>query len=140
MLPARDSGDLDVLRRLVLGHTVGTGHRNVETRTHQYRASFDPQACLALARGWVAAKIANGRTLLRRNWRLDDGPPDALLAALKDDLERVQGCEALDRLLGVEGAAAARYFGAFSALLKPAADTPGRSTSRAATAGRPRTR
>ncbi|CAL1241050.1 CRISPR-associated endonuclease Cas4g/Cas1g [Candidatus Methylocalor cossyra] len=107
-----------------LGHTVGTGHRNVETRTHQYRASFDPQACLALARGWVAAKIANGRTLLRRNWRLDDGPPDALLAALKDDLERVQGCEALDRLLGVEGAAAARYFGAFSALLKPAADTP----------------
>jgi hypothetical protein len=24
-----------------MGHTVGTGHRNVETRTHQYRASFD---------------------------------------------------------------------------------------------------
>ncbi len=52
-----------------VGHAVGLGHRNAETRMHQYRVSFDPQACLALARGWVAAKIANSRTLLRRNWR-----------------------------------------------------------------------
>ncbi|MBC7338112.1 MAG: CRISPR-associated endonuclease Cas1, partial [Clostridia bacterium] len=52
-----------------LGHTVGTGNRNVETRTHQYRASFDPDIRLRLSRGWVTAKIANCRTLLRRNWR-----------------------------------------------------------------------
>ncbi len=52
-----------------VGHVTGLGQRNVETRIHQYRQSFDPQACLALARGWVAAKIANCRTLLRRNWR-----------------------------------------------------------------------
>jgi len=52
-----------------IGHTVGTGHHNVETRTLQYQASFDAQTCLQLARGWVAAKIANTRTLLRRNWR-----------------------------------------------------------------------
>jgi len=52
-----------------VGHVVGLGHRNAETRMHQYRQSFDPHACLALARGWVAAKIANSRTLLRRNWR-----------------------------------------------------------------------
>lgn len=52
-----------------VGHVVGLGHRNAETRLHQYRQSFDPNACLVLARGWVAAKIANCRTLLRRNWR-----------------------------------------------------------------------
>jgi len=52
-----------------VGHVVGLGHRNAETRMHQYRQSFDPKACLHLARGWVAAKIANSRTMLRRNWR-----------------------------------------------------------------------
>lgn len=52
-----------------VGHVIGLGHRNAETRMHQYRQSFDPHACLGLARGWVAAKIANSRTLLRRNWR-----------------------------------------------------------------------
>jgi CRISPR/Cas system-associated endonuclease Cas1 len=34
-----------------LGHTIGTGHRNVELRTAQYRASFDPAFCLRFARG-----------------------------------------------------------------------------------------
>src|SRR5207302_5758834 len=29
-----------------LGHTTGTGHRSVELRTAQYRASFDPAFCL----------------------------------------------------------------------------------------------
>lgn len=52
-----------------IGHVVGLGHRNAETRMHQYRHSFDAAFCLALARGWIAAKIANCRTLLRRNWR-----------------------------------------------------------------------
>jgi len=55
-----------------VGHVVGLGHRNAETRMHQYRQSFDPKACLHLARGWVAAKIANSRTMLRRNWRGGD--------------------------------------------------------------------
>lgn len=105
-----------------MGHTVGTGHRNVENRIHQYRASFDAERCLTLARGWVAAKIANCRTLLRRNWR-DAGEPDAavpadLLAALKSDQRHAGGCSGLEPLLGVEGAAAARYFGQFDRLLK----------------------
>jgi CRISPR-associated protein Cas1 len=105
-----------------MGHTVGTGHRNVETRTHQYRAAFDPARSLALARGWVAAKIANSRTLLRRNWR-DDGHPDAsvpddLLAALKSDQRHAEHCPSAAQLLGIEGAAAARYFGQFARLLK----------------------
>jgi len=119
-----------------VGHTVGLGHRNVETRIHQYRASFDEHVCLRLARGWVAAKIANCRTLMRRNWRGEFGdddepfetadkaandqgkPPDELLRALKEDAEHAGRAHALDELLGIEGIAARRYFQHFANLIK----------------------
>lgn len=104
-----------------IGHSVGTGHRNVETRTHQYRASFDSQICLQIARGLVAAKAANCRTLLRRNWRGEGdasaAPPD-ILQGLKEDIQRAQRAPSLEYLLGVEGAAASRYFQNFAAMLK----------------------
>ncbi|MCP5352269.1 MAG: CRISPR-associated endonuclease Cas1 [Chromatiales bacterium] len=101
-----------------LGHTVGVGHKNVELRTAQYKASFDPQACLRLARGWVEAKIANQRVILRRNWR-GDGAPDELQTALKNDIRHARMAKSLEELLGIEGAAAARYFGVFGELIKP---------------------
>ncbi len=56
-----------------IGHAVGTGHKNVMTRTLQYKTSFDPETCLKLARKLVAAKIHNCRTLLRRNWKTPEG-------------------------------------------------------------------
>lgn len=99
-----------------VGHTIGTGHRNVELRTAQYRASFEAGHCLALARGLVVAKIANSRTLLRRNWKRGEAPA-ALLAALKRDQDSAREAASLEQLLGVEGSAAARYFGAFGELL-----------------------
>lgn len=100
-----------------LGHTVGTGHKNVELRTAQYHSSFDERTCLHLARGVVRAKILNCRTLLRRNWR-GDGAADELVAALKRDAESAERARALDALLGIEGSAASRYFGAFASLIK----------------------
>jgi CRISPR-associated protein Cas1 len=100
------------------GHTIGTGHRNVELRTVQYRASFDEAHCLRLAKGLVEAKILNSRTLLRRNWR-EEAKPEALLDALKEDARAARRARSLAELLGIEGAAAARYFGAFGGLLKP---------------------
>jgi CRISPR-associated protein Cas4 len=69
-----------------MGHTIGTGHKNVELRTAQYRESFDERRCLALAKGLVEAKILNGRTLLRRNWRPEE-KPEALLDGMKQDAE-----------------------------------------------------
>jgi CRISPR-associated protein Cas1 len=120
-----------------VGHVVGLGHRNAETRMHQYRVSFDPIACLALARGWVAAKIANSRTMLRRNWRVDDENPDDepfeqvaakplpsdkvpedLLRDLKEDARHAQRASSLAELLGIEGSAARRYFQHFTHLLR----------------------
>ncbi len=106
-----------------LGHSIGTGHKNVELRTAQYRASFDPQACLRIARGLVQAKILNSRTLLRRNWRGEEKPA-ALLASLKDDAQRASHADGLDTLLGLEGVAAARYFQTFGELIKRDGDNP----------------
>ncbi len=97
------------------GHTIGNGHKNVELRTAQYRASFDPTICLRFAKGLVSAKIANCRTLLRRNWKRSEDNRDVLIE-LKEDSRRVARVRSLAVLLGVEGTAAARYFRAFPAM------------------------
>ena len=100
-----------------LGHSVGTGHKNVELRTAQYKASFDDFRCLHLAKGLVKAKIQNCRTLMRRNWRGDEKPAQ-LMAEFKRDIEQAERVRDLQTLLGVEGSAAARYFGVFANLLR----------------------
>lgn len=99
-----------------LGHTVGLGHRNVELRAHQWRQSFDQAFCLRFARGLVSAKIRNGRTLIRRNWRGEE-PADAVLALLDRDRQQAEAARDLPTLLGIEGMAARRYFGAFAQCL-----------------------
>jgi CRISPR-associated protein Cas1 len=100
------------------GHSVGNGHKNVELRTAQYRASFNEATCLRLARGLVAAKLANCRTQLRRNWKPEE-KPERLLADLKRVGKQTAHAEKLESLLGLEGNAAALYFANFRNLLKP---------------------
>ena len=101
------------------GHTTGNGHKNVELRTAQYRASFDERTCLRFARGLVSAKIQNCRTLLRRNWKRDESS-NPVLVDLKSDSRRALRADSLPELLGVEGAAGARYFRSFAAMLHEA--------------------
>ncbi len=100
-----------------LGHTIGTGHGNVELRTAQYQGSFDDLVCLNLARGLVQAKIKNCRVLLRRNWRLDEdiAPTLKSMARLAEQAGRARD---MNTLLGLEGAAAAHYFQHFAGMLK----------------------
>jgi CRISPR-associated endonuclease Cas1 len=100
-----------------LGHTVGTGHRNVELRTAQYRGSFDPAFCLRLARGLVSSKLRNCRTLLRRNTR-ENTSLEASLGGLRRAVRAVGEAKTLGELLGVEGNGAAIYFAGFSAMLR----------------------
>jgi CRISP-associated protein Cas1 len=102
-----------------IGHTFGTGHKNVEVRTAQYRASFDPAACMRIAKGLVIAKIQNQKTLLRRNWKTGTAPEE-LIDGFQQDVRRAQRADDLAELLGAEGQAAARYFGSFSAMLSRA--------------------
>ena len=100
-----------------LGHTIGTGHKNVELRTAQYQGSFDEQVCLRIAKSLTRAKIQNCRTLTRRNWRGDE-PPDDLMTEFRRDADQCDRASNLETLLGIEGQAAARYFRNFRNLLK----------------------
>lgn len=102
-----------------LGHTIGTGHKNVELRTAQYKGSFDEQVCLHLAKGWVRAKIQNARTLMRRNWRDRDArDPASVLAELKRHGNKAVRADSQQTLLGIEGGAAAAYFRHFRYLIR----------------------
>jgi len=114
-------------RGLPVAHLSGTGwfygithgmiHKNVEIRARQFAAAADADMALPVARSLVAAKIRNGRVLLRRNG--DPGKRDlALLAGYAGKAERASDTEAL---LGIEGAASRLYFSNFPAMLKAAA-------------------
>lgn len=100
-----------------LGHSVGTGHKNVELRTAQYQGSFDEQVCLRISRILVNAKILNSRTLSRRNWRNGE-VPEAHLATLKQLAYKALHADSLQTLLGIEGSAAAAYFSKFGELIR----------------------
>ncbi|MDW8363195.1 MAG: CRISPR-associated endonuclease Cas1 [Myxococcales bacterium] len=107
-----------------LGRTIGHDSKNVELRRAQHRAAGDPELCLQLARGFVASKILNARTLLRRNWNPPGGADAVVLSELRNLAHRATLAPALESLLGIEGTAARIYFGAFRNML---ADGPLRS-------------
>ncbi|MFD2183510.1 CRISPR-associated endonuclease Cas1 [Rhodoplanes azumiensis] len=106
----------------VLGHTVSTGHRNVNIRIAQYRAAFDERRALGFARTLVAAKIRNARVFLRRNFKAgDEAARDGALEAMARLADRALHAPTEAELLGLEGEAAARYFRLFDTMLGDAA-------------------
>jgi CRISP-associated protein Cas1 len=104
------------------GRAIGVESKNVELRLAQHRAASDPALCLRMARGFVASKIRNSRTLLRRN---HTAPPLLVLTELEQLARKAERAEALDALLGLEGTAARSYFGAFTGMLKGEAGLSG---------------
>lgn len=102
----------------LFGFTDGLGHKNVELRRTQYRMAEDAAMSLRLARRIVAAKIANCRTMLRRNGE----PDDRTLRGMADALDQAAGATSTETLLGIEGNAARLYFGAFSTMVKVSAN------------------
>jgi CRISPR-associated protein Cas1 len=97
------------------GMTTGLWHKNVELRRLQYRCADSPAGGLGLARAFVATKIRNCRTFLRRNG--EDVPPRAI-DLLKRMAEDAEVCDSAASLLGIEGTAARVYFENFPRLLK----------------------
>lgn len=97
------------------GMTRGHGLKNVLSRIAQFRAAADPLICRDLARRFVHGKIRNHRTMLMR---LHTEPPAPVVARLKYLADSALRADSLDELLGIEGTAAATYFGEFNGLLK----------------------
>lgn len=98
-----------------VGQAVGHDSKNVELRLAQYGGTQDRVRCLQLARTFVASKILNCRTLLRRN---HESPSPVALSELKQLARKARGAESLEALLGIEGTAARRYYSEFSGMLK----------------------
>ncbi len=97
------------------GMTTGLGLKNVFLRRDQFRRADDELFCLTLARDLVSTKIRNQRTLLQRN---HVEPPAIILDRLRRLAGQAQQAGSLESLLGVEGSAAAAYFGAFAGMIK----------------------
>ncbi|TCZ53907.1 type I-C CRISPR-associated endonuclease Cas1c [Roseicella aquatilis] len=121
-----------------LARVEGPRSGNVLLRRAQYRAADDPARQVPIVRGMVAAKAANQRTVLLRVLR-DHGegmPPAAreAVAAAEQRLghiaRRTLAVTEVEGLRGVEGEAAAVYFGVFDHLIRagdPAFRFAGRS-------------
>ncbi len=97
------------------GMTTGAMHKNVELRLNQYRAVCDEERSLALARRFVATKIRNCRTMLRRN---AESVEKETLRRLKESAAGAESAESMGTLLGMEGTAARIYFEAFPAMIR----------------------
>ncbi len=100
------------------GVTHGITLRNAFDRAAQFQAAARPDRCLAFAKQLVADKVANQRTLLRRN-AASSSDLDRALRDMEDLQPRIAAVDSLGSLLGLEGAAAAHYFARFADMLKP---------------------
>lgn len=101
---------------------LGTGlpGRNVELRRRQVVVAA--QGGLAIAQRIVNGKIRNSRVLLRRNARKR---PERVLDQLKALADQALDATSPASLLGIEGAAARLYFGAFPEMLRDDKRLPG---------------
>ncbi len=109
------------VRFSVQGGTRG----NVQLRMAQLRAADDPIHAASIARNVVAGKLQNSRRLMQR-WAWDARAPlQAHIAeqqrCLVDRIQALAGVTDGDRIRGIEGDGARRYFKALSATL---ASTP----------------
>ncbi len=109
------------------GRLVGSVTPHVPLRRAQYSRLNDPGFVLAMAKGFVEAKLRHQRTLLQRHNRAPQG------SGRRDDPEIVAACDqigqaieaiprrtALSALLGLEGSATAAYFRGLRRLFDPA--------------------
>ncbi len=104
--------------------------KNVSLRAQQYRAFTDQSRALELSKRIVAAKISNQRTLLMRSLRARNASAaasdesslrasdDPAARGMFDMLAKVERADSLASLLGIEGQAAALYFGSFNRMIK----------------------
>lgn len=95
---------------------------NVLLRKAQYAWSEDPAKSLAVARNFIVGKLYNGRWVLERavrdhGMRIDADAVKVASMRLDASMHSAATCNSLDRLRGVEGDAAAEYFGVFDELI-----------------------
>ncbi len=105
-----------------LARVTGGQQGNVRLRKEQYRISDDPRRSAELAKYMLMGKLYNARWVLERATRdhalrLDSDNMKTVALSLKQAGNTLLDCDTLEEIRGVEGAAAARYFGVFDDLI-----------------------
>jgi CRISPR-associated protein Cas1 len=101
------------------GRLSGAVSKNVDVRVAQYSRRSQPAVAATIARGIVAGKVAGQRQVLLRAQR--EHPQEGLagaIASLRVLAETAAETADLDVLRGIEGRAAAVYFGVFGRILR----------------------
>lgn len=103
-----------------LARVQGKQTGNVLLRRAQYRWADDIEKSVGIARLMVAAKIANGRSVLQREIRNHGENPqiDNAVDRLAISLRNVKKAGSTEECMGIEGEAAACYFAVFNELLR----------------------
>ncbi len=116
----RHNVDVAMLNRggAFVGRITGGRGKNIALRREQFQRLEEPDFALDLARRYVRGKLRNQRALLGRYQRTRRSERMArALVAIRLLLEQLPQAGDLDHLRGLEGRAAAEYFGALSAMI-----------------------
>lgn len=108
-----------------IGMATGLSSKHVELRRRQVVNAYQGNARIAAT--IVSAKIANSRTMLRRNAK--QSVDKRIMDSLKSLASKAANSESIPELLGIEGAAARDYFMNLPNMLKPPDAMPGREFS-----------
>lgn len=111
----------------LIGRVDAPRSGNVLLRREQFRRADRPEACLPLARSFVAGKLHNGRNTLLRAARESDSDEDisalnAAAARMAEHVEALPRAATLDEVRGREGDSARSYFAAFPRMIRHGRD------------------
>ncbi len=93
-----------------LGHTIGTGHKNVEIRTAQYKAQLRSTELPATGQGLRHRQDPETSELCCDATGSPSCPCDDVIELMKSDIRLAQRAADLQELLGAEGLAGVQIF------------------------------
>lgn len=105
-----------------LARATGLTNGNVYLRREQYRIADDQDRSLLLSRQFITGKVYNARWVLERclrdhGLRIEATRTKDASARLKQALGSLAMCASIESLRGIEGEAAATYFGVFEEMI-----------------------
>ena len=116
-----------------LARTCGESHGNVLLRKEQYRRSDALDFSAKIAKEFLTGKVYNSRSVLERArrdhpLRIDMDAVENASTHLARGIGDIRECDELQRLMGLEGETAARYFGVLDELVLQNRETFGFTT------------
>ena len=111
-----------------LARIKGPVSGNVLVRREQYRRADSDESSSEIAAAIISAKVSNCRTVLQRSLRdhadkIDTAKVEQVVKRLGHTVKDIDGTLPLNQLRGIEGDAAANYFGVFDHMITAQKDS-----------------